>query len=142
MKQPSTRAAAKEQPEQLELELPLSDKYHVRMHAERLLDACRDVAERQGYKQTADELDQIFGDLGHPVSASLLSNALNDRERNYWRGEWIPYFARRSPLVASIVAESTKTPLTAEQKLDLLEQMGTEEFGPAFKRLLAKVGRR
>lgn len=126
---------------QLELELPLDDKYRARMYSERLLAAIREVAERQGYKQTADELDQIYGELGHPVSASLLANALNDRERNYWRGEWIPYFAKRSPLVASIVAESTKTPLTAEQKLDLLERLGAEEFGPAFKRLLAKVSR-
>lgn len=138
-----TKASKKvDLPPQLDLALPLDDKYHCRMHAERLLDACREVCVRQGYKQTADEPDQIFGELGRPVSASLLSNAMNDRERNYWRGEWIPYFARRSPLVASIVAESTKTPLSAEQQLELLDRLGEEAFGPAFQRLLAKVGRR
>jgi hypothetical protein len=131
--------AARIEPPQIEMSLPTADSYRLRMLAERLVDACRDVAESQGYKATAADLDEIFGRVGHPVSESTLRNALMDRERNYWRGEWVPYFAARSPLVASIVSESTRSPLSAEQTLELLERLGPDECGASFKRLLAKV---
>jgi hypothetical protein len=120
---------------------PQRDKYHARACAGRLLDACRDVAKLQGYKATAAELDEIFGPDGHHVSESLLYNALNGGDRNYWRGEWVVYFARKSPLVAAIVAEASNAPLSDAQVLQVLAVLGVEEFGPAFKRLLKKIGR-
>ena len=123
---------------QLELALKRRDKYHGRICAERLRDACRDVAERQGYKETAAELDDWFGDLGHPVSSSTLNNALNDKNGNHWRGEWVSYFAARSPEVAAIVRDASDVPMTDSEALRLLIQLGSEELGPAFKKLVKK----
>lgn len=126
-----------------QLSLPLSsiDRHHARACAGRLIDACRDVCMLDGYEKIAADLDDIFGADGHPVSPSLLRAALNGAERTYWRGEWVVYFARRSPLVASIVREASAVPRTAEETLALLEQLGVEEYGASFRRMLKKLGR-
>ena len=126
---------------QLELLLKRRDKYHGLACADRLREACRDVAERQGYKETAAELDAWFGEREHPVSASTLNNALNEKNGNYWRGEWVPYFAARSPEVMAVIRAASDIPMTDGEALHLLIQLGAEEFGPSFKKLLKKLGR-
>ena len=89
--------------EQLELELP--EVYRHRLFLDRKLAAARKVVAERSIKVVADALDQIWGPIGHPVSASTLSNALRDHERSYWRSEWDSWFCDESEEFREVVAE-------------------------------------
>ncbi len=99
MKAPS----AEMQAEQLELELP--EVYRHRLLMDRKLAAARKLVAERSVKVVADALDQIWGPIGHAVSASTVSNALRDHERSYWRSEWDSYFCDESEEFAEVVAE-------------------------------------
>lgn len=86
---------------------------------------CRDLG---GYEVTAAALDRRWGPKGRPVSASLLRAALNDAERNYFRGEWLVFFRRKSEDVARLMAAGTKPRKTAEELLSDLEAELREEL--------------
>lgn len=75
----------------------------------------------RGYDAAAAALDRRWGDRGRPVSASLLRAALADAERNYFRAEWLDWFAARSPDVADLMARRVKPVKTAEERLADLE---------------------
>lgn len=80
--------------EQIELELP--EVYRHRLLMERKLAAARKLVSERSIKAVADALDQIWGPIGHAVSASTLSNTLRDHERSYWRSEWDSWFCEQS----------------------------------------------
>ena len=89
--------------EQLELALP--EVYRHRLFMDRKLAAARKLCAERSVKVVADALDQIWGPLGHAVSASTLSNAMRDHERNYWRSEWDSWFCDESEEFREVVAE-------------------------------------
>jgi hypothetical protein len=77
-----------------------------RLLFERLMKACREVCRELGYDRCAAELDAIWSPLGRHVSAGVLRQTLApNTERNYFRLEWIIWFARQSEEVADLVLE-------------------------------------
>lgn len=88
-----------------QLDLPLPEVYRHRLLMERKLAAARRLVAERSVKVVAHELDQIWGPVGHPVSASTLSNALRDHERNYWRSEWDSWFADECDEFREVCAE-------------------------------------
>ncbi len=89
----------------LQLELELPEVYRHRLLMDRKLDAARKLCAERTIKAVAHQLDQIWGPLGHPVSASTLGNALGDRERNYWRSEWDSWFCDACEEFRDVCAE-------------------------------------
>lgn len=125
-----------------QLELPLPELYAFRLLMERKIAAARKLCAELSIKAVADALDQIWGPLGHPVSASTLANALRDHERNYFRSEWDLWFVKHSEEFREVVldgAGSGKAKLTAEEKLAALESLLKTEFGAQGLKLLRKV---
>lgn len=76
---------------------------------------------QKGYEACAAALDRRWGERGRPVSASLLRAALNDTERNYFRAEWLDWFAARSPEIADLMARRVKPIKTDAELLRDLE---------------------
>jgi hypothetical protein len=96
---------------------------------EELFSACRQcVRDLGGYEHAAAALDRRWGPKGRPVSASLLRAALNDAERNYFRGEWLAFFKGKSADVARILAAGMKPKKTPEELLADLEAELREEL--------------
>lgn len=96
---------------------------------EELFNACRQcVRDLGGYEIAAAALDRRWGPKGRPVSGSLLRAALNDAERNYFRGEWLAFFRRKSEDVAKILAAGVKVTKTPEELLRDLENELREEL--------------
>jgi hypothetical protein len=100
-----------------------------------LFAACRQaVKDLGGNEVVAAALDRRWGtqpcgkELGRPVSASLLRAALNDAERNYFRGEWLSFFKSKNEDVARIMAGGIKPKKTAEDLLSDLEAELREEL--------------
>jgi hypothetical protein len=105
---------------------------------EELFNACRQcVKELGGYEVAAAALDRRWGPKGRPVSASLLRAALNDAERNYFRGEWLAFFKSKSADVAKVMAAGVKPTKTPEELLRDLEAELREEL--SHKRVEAIV---
>lgn len=126
--------------EQLELALP--ELYRHRLLMDRKIAAARKLCAERSIKACADELDQIWGPLGHPVSASTLANALRDHERNYFRSEWDSWFAKQSEEFAEVLADTIgrgKSKMTADEKLAAIESLLKTEFGAQGLKLLRKV---
>lgn len=63
------------------------------------------VVENGGYDKVAAKLDKLLSRIGHTCSGTTLRAALKDRERNYFRGEWYPWFIARSAAVRSLYDE-------------------------------------
>lgn len=116
---------------QLELELP--EVYRHRLLMDRKLTTAKKLVAERSIKVVADALDQIWGPLGHTVSASTLSNALRDHERSYWRSEWDSWFCDESEEFAEVVAEMVgkgKAKKTPEQIAEDFETLVTEKLSP------------
>lgn len=119
-------------------DLPLVDVYRHRMLMERKLRAAQKLCAERTIKVVAHDLDQIWGPLGHAVSASTLSNALRDHERSYWRSEWDSYFADHSDEFRDVIAEmagKAKPKKTKEELFDALVRLLPHEL--ASKRVEA-----
>lgn len=96
---------------------------------EELFAACRQAVKMLGgYEVVAQALDRRWGPKGRPVSASLLRAALNDAERNYFRGEWFAFFKAKDADVARLLASGSKPKKTAEELLSDLEAELREEL--------------
>lgn len=86
-----------------------------------------------GLKEVAYENDAKPSDMAH---------ALAERDRHYFRGQWIVWLLRRSRALAQLAAEmhgeelSKKKPLTAEEKCKRYERELARlgEAGKAIKR--------
>ncbi len=113
--------------EQLELELP--EVYRHRLLMDRKLAAARKIVAEKSLKSVADALDQIWGPIGHPCSASTLSNALRDHERSYWRSEWDSWFCDASDEFREVCCEMVGKGKPKKSKDEILEDL---------KRLLLK----
>lgn len=74
-----------------QLDLGFRDIYTLRMRAAVLSSAFNERIRGRGkLKDTASELDQVFGPLGRPVSESVLRACTSEEsERNYSRLEWL-----------------------------------------------------
>lgn len=89
-----------------------------------LVMACRAVARELGYDACAAALDLVWGPLGRSVSASSLRAALNDAERNYFRFEWVLWFATQSESVRDVlraIADGRSKKSEADELRDLQE---------------------
>jgi hypothetical protein len=109
---------------------------------EHVLAACRAVARELTYDVCARELDRIWGDRGRPVSGAVLRAALNGTERNYFRLEWLIWFARQSEDVAQLAREIGGAGLpakTPEQELEDLHEVLRNEYPRQADRLIRKA---
>lgn len=116
-----------------QLEMPLSDVYRHRLLMERKVQAAKKVCAERSVKVVAAALDEIWGPLGHAVSASTLSNALRDHERNYWRSEWDSWFCDESEEFREVVAEMCgrgKTKRTPQEQLEDMERLVRDALSP------------
>ncbi len=82
----------------------------------------------KGYEACAAALDRRWGERGRPVSASTLRAALNDAERNYFRAEWLDWFACRSADVADLLGRRVKPTKTDRELYDDLVREVREEL--------------
>lgn len=120
-------------PEPMQLELGLPQVYKHRLWMDQKLAAAKKLIAERGLKTVADELDQIWGPLGHPVSASTLSNAVRDHDRSYWRSEWDSWFCEQSEEFNEVVIEMTgrgKSQRTPEEKNEWFERLIREALSP------------
>lgn len=116
-----------------QLEMPLSDVYRHRLLMERKIRAAKKLCAELSVKVVAAALDEIWGPLGHTVSASTLSNALRDHERNYWRSEWDSWFADNSEEFREASADMCgrgKTKLTDKEVVENFERLVRDELSP------------
>lgn len=81
-----------------------------------------------GYEAVAAALDRRWGPRGRGVSASRLRAALSDSERNYFRAEWLDWFACRSSEVAELMARRVKPVKTDAERIADLEAEIREEL--------------
>lgn len=77
----------------------------------------------KGYVACAAALNARWGspEHGRQVTAALLGATLKDSERNYFRAEWLDWFACRCPEVAAIMARRVRPVKTAEDRFNDLE---------------------
>lgn len=116
-----------------QLEMPLSDVYRHRLLMDRKLQAAKKLCAERSVKVVAAALDEIWGPLGHAVSASTLSNALRDHERNYWRSEWDSWFCDESDEFKEVVAEMCgrgKSKRTTQEQLEDMERLVRDVLSP------------
>ena len=78
---------------------------------------------QKGYVACAAALNARWGskEEGRHVTDALLRATLKDSERNYFRAEWLDWFACRSSEVAEIMARRVKPVKTTEDELRNLE---------------------
>lgn len=126
---------------QLEMQLP--EVYKHRLLMARKLEAARKLVAERTLKVVAEELDKIWGDLGHPVSASTVSNTLRDHERSYWRSEWDSWFCDNSDEFREVCAEMAhcgKRRRTLEERHEaLIDQMREELSHKKVTQMLRKA---
>jgi hypothetical protein len=128
--------------EQLEMELP--DIYRHRLLMERKIHAARKLCGERSVKVVAAALDEIWGPLGHTVSASTLSNALRDHERNYWRSEWDSWFCDECEEFAEVVAEMIgkgKAKKSPEEQIEDYERLVRDALSPKNAEALIRKAR-
>lgn len=93
----------------------------------------------QGYDACAAALDKRWGEKGRPVSASVLSAALKDSERNNFRAEWLDWFAARDGEIAELVARRVPPDKTdGDQYLDLCDEL-REEYPKQADRIIRRA---
>jgi hypothetical protein len=106
-----------------------------------LFAALRAIALELTYEVCARELDKRWGELGRPVSASVLRASLHDVERNNFRAEWLLWFATKSDRVSDLLLEiaggknAVKPP---EDELDDLKSELRREFPRQAEALIRK----
>jgi hypothetical protein len=124
-----------------QLEMPLSDVYRHRLLMERKLQAAKKVCAELSVKVVAAALDEIWGPLGHAVSASTLSNALRDHERNYWRSEWDSWFSDNSDEFREVIAEMCgrgKAKRTDKEVNEEFERLVRDQLSPKIAETLIR----
>ena len=100
MKRQLAIAAVQEDDRQRELE-EIGDAHAVRL--EQLFAACKRVVREMTADAVASELDTIWANRGRPVSPQVLRASLADSRGNYFRAEWLLYFAEQSPEVRELL---------------------------------------
>jgi hypothetical protein len=99
----------------------------------------------RGYDACAARLDKQWGDpeRGRAVTGAILKATLNDSERNYFRAEWLHWFASRCPEVAALMARQVKPTKTAEERIadieaELFETLSHREATRVIRRARAR----
>ena len=97
----------------------------------------------RGYAACAAELEKQWGnpEQGRFVSAALLTAALKDSERNYFRAEWLHWFASQSQEVAEILARRVKPTKTDREFLDDVIASMREEVGHKLTERILRMAR-
>lgn len=109
----------------------------------RLMAAIRAFARERQIGSCAAELDQddaVFGG-GKGVSASTLRSCLESTERNYFRLDWLLWFAEESEEIADLVMEVAgrgKPVKKPEDELRDLKEALRQEFPKQADRLIRK----
>ncbi len=105
--------------------------------------ACRGVVrELGGYDQCAAALSHVWGGQGRSVTAPALRATLNDVERNYFRFEWIIWFATQSERVRDLMNEiggTGKPKKTPEEELADLKRVMRKKLGSVAEELIRKA---
>lgn len=110
---------------------------------ERVVHACRALARELTMESCATQIDAIWGDRGHPVSAAVLRAALGDSRGNYFRFEWAVWFARQDggDAVAELLLEIAGrglSPKKPEDELRDLHEAIRNEFPKQAEKLIRK----
>lgn len=109
---------------------------------EHVVAACKAVTRELTLEVCATALDRIWGDRGRPVSAAVLRAALNDSRGNYFRVEWLIWFARQSEEVAQLAHEIAGAGLPQKKPEDELRDLKAvlrEEYPRQAQRLIRKA---
>lgn len=131
-----------------QISLPFPGAYALREVSEQFAAELREAAAAVELKVAAADLDDIFGEAGRPVSASLLGNCLRGDNRNYARAEWVPYLVSlpsgRDALrvladVAGFDLVPKAKPLTDTEKLRKIEAV-LDESGPLGFEIKRRAG--
>lgn len=103
-----------------QMELGFRDVYTLRMRAAVLSTTFNQAIRGRGkLKDTAGELDQIFGPEGRPVSESVLRACTSEEsERNYSRLEWLVVVLDDPAIQAAL----TPPKFTPEEELKLMRE--------------------
>lgn len=111
---------------------------------EELFAACNKVVRAMTAEGAADELARMWEKRGRPVTAGVLKNALADSRGNYFRLEWILYFAAMSSEVRELLIaigrdDSPKEP--REELADLQDDL-REQFPKQADAMIRRAKRR
>lgn len=87
-------------------------------------DAC--IARFGDLETAAEALNRAFAPEGRPVSGASLRVAIRQKERNYWRGEWIAIIADH-PLFQAWLTSLRMTP--EQENAAMREYFATEAPG-------------
>jgi hypothetical protein len=112
----------------------------------KLMAAIRGVARELQISNCADELefdDQAFNEgRGKGVSPATLRSCLEGTERNYFRLDWILWFAEQSEEIADLLCEVAgrgKPQKSPEEELADLKEIVRSEYPKQADRLLRKA---
>jgi hypothetical protein len=107
---------------------------------EHLFAACKRVVRELTADYVAEELSKIWANRGRPVTAPILRSALSDSRGNYFRFEWVLWFAEHSADVRELLigvgaGDSDKDPA---DELEDLKGVLRNEFPKQADRLIQR----
>lgn len=108
---------------------------------EQLFAACKRVVREHTAEEIADEMDVMWANRGRPVTGPILRSALGDSRGNYFRLEWILYFAERSAEVRELLLGIAlgRGPKDPADELGDLHEILRDEFPKQADRLIQKA---
>jgi hypothetical protein len=118
----------------------MGDAHEIRLN--QLFAACKKAVRNLGSADDAAlELSAMWEDRGRPVTAPVLRAALADSRGNYFRLEWILYFAELSEEVRDLLIAigHGDTPKDPREELDDVYDVIREELGKTGEALIRKA---
>ena len=108
---------------------------------ERVFAACRKVLRDRQADPVADELEAMWANRGRPVTAQVLRSALADSRGNYFRVEWLFWFAEHSQELRELLLELAigQGPKDPADELADLHEIIREEFPKQATKLIQKA---
>lgn len=107
---------------------------------EHLFAACKAIVRERTADEVARELDVIWGERGRGVTAQVLRAALADSRGNYFRLEWILYFAEESQEVRELLIAIGRGdgPKDPREELEDLKELLRNEYPKQAEQLIRK----
>lgn len=123
---------------QQELEA-MGDNHAVRL--EQLFAACRKVVREMTSDVVADDLDRMWANRGRGVTSNVIRASLGDSRGNYFRLEWILYFAEHSEEVRQLLMSVAigDAPKEAKDELADLQDLVREHLPKHADQLIRKA---